>query len=640
MKREIVLSNGRFFINIDSHLTIRDYYFPYIGMYNHLNSNPISIGVWFGNQFRWIGDSWETNFSYRDRSLVAMITTLHRELGVKLTIHATIHKYSDILIYQIDLENLNQEKREYKLCFYHSFNLNESDIGNTAYYNPKLNGLIHYKGKTYIYISSQGDGYTYTVSKRNHSTGSWKEIEEGELRKTKIMQGEIDSGWCIVGNVGGKQKKRVFYYHIVGRRYEDIVETKEKLDREGLEHLLEETDDFWNNWINTKRALISPIPLDVKSMYQRSLLVIRAHFDNDGAVVAANDTSIYKFNKDHYSYLWPRDGAFTCIPMDNAGYTNLTKKFFEFCRKHITEEGFLLHKYSPDGTAGSSWHPWSDEEENYQLPIQEDETSLVIVALYNHYLNTRDVEFIDFMYSGFVRKAANFLCMYTDEKTGLPLPSYDLWEERRGIFTYTASSVYAGLVSASSLAKLVGNREESIMYREMAERIREAILDYMYDKETGRFLRGIYLSKDGELIKDRTVESSLLLLSDFGVISPDDYRMENTVKAVEEKLWIRGGIGGLARYENDYYHRVSDQFPGNPWIITTLWLANYYTDTDRIDKSLELINWVIKRKSQAGLLAEQYHPTSGEPLSVCPLVWSHASFVYTVQKLNKRLSKE
>lgn len=116
--------------------------------------------------------------------------------------------------------------------------------------------------------------------------------------------------------------------------------------------------------------------------------------------------------------------------------------------------------------------------------------------------------------------------------------------------------------------------------------------------------------------------------------------MENTVKAIEDKLWIRGGIGGIARYENDYYHKVSDDFPGNPWIITTLWLANYYIDIDRLDRSFELINWVLKRKSQAGLLAEQYHPTTGEPLSVCPLVWSHASFAYTIQKLARKLHKD
>ncbi|WP_028950133.1 glycoside hydrolase family 15 protein [Sulfurihydrogenibium subterraneum] len=637
MKKEIVLSNGKFFINIDKDLAIRDFYFPYVGMYNHLNSQANSIGVWVNGKFKWIDKSWQKKFDYNENSLVAKLQAVSEELQVRLDFTTAIHKYSDILIHQVKITNLSTEKQDFKVFFYHCFRLNESEIGNTAYYDPRLKGLIHYKGATYIYISSEGLDYEYTVSKKNHEIGAWKEIESGNLSKTKIMQGEIDSAWGVKGQIQPLESKEFFYYILVGKKYEDIVNIKKKVEREGLKHLLEETDEYWKGWIKTKDRLLPSLSKDLKNQYYRSLLIIRAHFDNEGAVVAANDTSIYKFNKDHYSYLWPRDGAFICMTLDNAGYTSLTQKFYKFCKKHITEEGFLLHKYSPDGTAGSSWHPWCDEDENYQLPIQEDETALVVLALYNHYLNSKDIEFIDMMYNGFVRKAANFMANYTDPDTNLPLESYDLWEERRGIFTYTASTVYAGLVAASKIASLVGNKEESLIYKEEAEKIREGILKYLYDEETGRFLRGIYRDKNGNLIKDKTLESSLLLVHEFGIVEPEDYRMINTVKAIEEGLWIKDGIGGLARYENDYYHRVSDNVPGNPWIITTLWLANWYTEVGLFDKTFSLLNWVLKRKTQAGLLAEQYNPFTEEPLSVCPLTWSHSSFCYSVQKLNKKL---
>jgi len=640
MKKEIVLSNGKFFINIDKDLAIRDFYFPYVGMYNHLNSQANSIGVWVGGKFRWIDDSWQKSFDYDENSLVAKLQAISEELQIKLDFTTAIHKYSDILIHKVKVTNLSMEKQDFKVFFYHCFRLNESEIGNTAYYDPKLKGLIHYKGATYIYISSEGLEYEYTVSKKNHETGAWKEIESGKLLKTKIIQGEIDSAWGVKGELLPLESKEFFYYILVGKRYEDIVNLKKKVEREGLQHLLEETDEYWKGWIKTKDRLLPSLSKDLKNQYYRSLLIIRSHFDNEGAVVAANDTSIYKFNKDHYSYLWPRDGAFICMTLDNAGYTNLTQKFYKFCKKHITEEGYLLHKYSPDGTAGSSWHPWCDEDENYQLPIQEDETALVIFALYNHYINSKDIEFIDMMYNGFVRKAANFMVNYTDPNTNLPLESYDLWEERRGVFTYTASTVYAGLLSASKLAYLVGNKEEGLIYEEKAEKIREGILKYLYDEESGRFLRGIYQDKNGNIIKDKTLESSLLLIHEFGVVDPKDYRMINTVKAIKEGLWIKEGIGGLARYENDYYHRVSDNVPGNPWIITTLWLANWYTEVGLFDKTFSLLNWVLKRKTQAGLLAEQYNPFTGEPLSVCPLTWSHSSFCYSVQKLNKKLIQQ
>ncbi len=257
MKKEIVLSNGKFFVNIDKDVAIRDFYFPYVGMYNHLNSQANSIGVLVNGKFRWIDDNWQKFFDYEENSLVAKITAINEELQIKLELTSTIHKYSDILIHKIKITNLSIEKQDFKVFFYHCFRLNESEIGNTAYYDPKLKGLIHYKGSTYIYISSEGLDYEYTVSKKNHETGSWKEIESGNLSKTKIMQGEIDSAWGVKGELEPLQSKEFFYYIVVGKRYEDIENIKKKIEMEGLDHLLQETDDYWKSWIKTKDRLIS-----------------------------------------------------------------------------------------------------------------------------------------------------------------------------------------------------------------------------------------------------------------------------------------------------------------------------------------------------------------------------------------------
>ncbi len=639
MGREIILSNGRMFINFDRHLNMRDFYFPYVGLYNHLNGNANGIGVWIDGHFSWLNDSWEFEYRYVKKTLISNVVAKNTELGIELHIQDTIHKYATVFLRRIKVVNLLPDKRYIKLFFYHNFNLNETEIGNTAYYHPKLKSLIHYKGNTYLLISACDEemnyDFEYTVSKRTENSGSWQEIQEGKLQKRKIIQGEIDSALGIGGEVD--RERDFFYYIVAGKNYDEIKSLNQKVRKDGIKHLIEETASFWRAWITEKDIVHPSISQDIKSLYYRSLLIVRAHIDKNGAIIAANDTSIYKFNKDHYSYLWPRDGAFTSVALDRAGYTNITKNFFRFCAEHITDEGFLLHKYSPDGSAGSSWHPWCDENENYQLPIQEDETALVIWALYEHYKASKDIDFIDEMYNKLVRPAANFMVSYRDEETGLPKESYDLWEERRGILTYTCSTVYAGLYSASNLADLTGNHEEASTYRKVANEIRKAIINYLYDEESGRFVRMIHRYRDGRWIKDKTVESSLALISEFGVLPENDQRVVNTIKSIEKYLWIKDGIGGIARYEGDYYHRVDEKLPGNPWIVTTLWLANWYIEVEEYEKALELLNWVMKRKSQAGLLAEQYNPYTGEPLSVMPLTWSHSSFCYTVQKLNKKL---
>ena len=93
-------------------------------------------------------------------------------------------------------------------------------------------------------------------------------------------------------------------------------------------------------------------------LYKRSLLVLRTHIDEGGAVIAATDSDIAQFGRDTYCYMWPRDGALVAHALDLAGFGVPTSRFYEFCASIITKEGFFLHKFNPDGSLGSSWHPW------------------------------------------------------------------------------------------------------------------------------------------------------------------------------------------------------------------------------------------------------------------------------------------
>lgn len=46
-----------------------------------------------------------------------------------------------------------------------------------------------------------------------------------------------------------------------------------------------------------------------------------------------------------------------------------------------------------------------------------------------------------------------------------------------------------------------------------------------------------------------------------------------SMEAVRSRLWEKSEVGGMARYENDPYHRLSDDplcVLGNPWFICTL----------------------------------------------------------------------
>lgn len=270
------------------------------------------------------------------------------------------------------------------------------------------------------------------------------------------------------------------------------------------------------------------------------------------------------------------------------------------------------------------------------FPIQEDETALVVWAIWHHYKIHRDIEAIRPFYSPFVERAADFLLSFRDDHTGLPLPCYDLWEERRGVFTYTAATVIGGLEAAAGLAELFHEAERAGAYRSGAREVREAIDRHLYSARDGRYARGI-LFRNGLQVHDATVDASLLGLVTFGGYDPHDPQVAGTARAVEEKLWNPAGAGGLARYQGDDYQRTGgrNDVPGNPWVVCTLWLAQYRIAAARnlqeLRLALPILEWVVEHALPSGVLPEQLHPESGEIVSVSPLTWSHGTLVAAVR---------
>src|SRR5262249_11981392 len=157
----------------------------------------------------------------------------------------------------------------------------------------------------------------------------------------------------------------------------------------------------------------------------------------------------------------------------------------------------------------------------------------------------------------------DFLARYRDPATGLPAPSWDLWEERRSVSAFAVGAVLGGLTAAVRFAEGLGDRPRARSWKVALDEVREAADRYLWRPELGRFARPVTPRDGGEVDVDPVVDVALHGLWAFGGYAADDPRILATMKAVESTLAVHTPIGGLARYENDYYHRASDQVPGN-----------------------------------------------------------------------------
>ena len=647
MPRDIPVGNGSLLVNFDQTYQLRDLYWPHVGQENHTNGHPSRFGVWVDGQFHWVhDDGWQRTLDYARDTLVTQVTLHHPDLALRLVCQDVVDFHEDLYLRQIVVHNEADREREVRLLFTQDFHISGHEVGDSAYYEPERGAVLHYKGQRWFLINmakEEGDGWALGVDQwavgikeMQCKEGTWRDAEDGHLSGNAVAQGSVDSAVALHLTVPARGQATGWYWIAVGEDFGEVTRLNRAVRQKGPSAFLERTRNYWALWATKEDEEFADLPHPVCDLYRRSLLVLRTQIDNDGAIIAANDFDIARFARDTYSYMWPRDGALVAFALIDAGYSEVTRRFFDFCHRVITNEGYLLHKYNPDGSLASSWHGWY-RDGHKELPVQEDETALVLWALWRHFERFRDIEFIKPHYRGLICRAADWLTAYRDQDSGLPLPSWDLWEERRGVLAWTVSATWGGLQAAANFAEAFGEDGLAATYRRAADEIRAGAEAHLWRSDLGRFVRMINKREDGGWDVDPTIDASLFGLWYFGMFAPDDPRIVATTQAVRDRLWVKTELGGVARYENDYYHQISEDVvnvPGNPWFICTLWLAQWHIATaqtvDDLKPALDILDWAEAHALPSGVMAEQVHPYSNEPLSVSPLTWSHATLVATV----------
>jgi len=650
MSRHLVLGNGRVLVGMDKDAHIRNFYYPYPGEEDHVRGHHHRIGVWVDGKFSWFSDpGWEKSLKYKKDTLVTEVVFSNKYLGIEVVVNDAVFHKKDIFLKKIKVKNLNPEKKTIKLFLNQHFHVGGSDIGDTVYYHPFTKSMIFYKGKNYFLIngSHKEEGfseYAAGAADEGAKEGTYKDAENGKLSGNPIEHGSVDSTISFNFESEFDSEKIIYYWITIGNKFQEVKKLNDFVLKETPSRLMELTEKYWKRWANKNKIDLSNLDQEITDFFKRSLLIVRTHTANNGAIIASSDANLLTHKKDTYNYVWPRDGAMISRSLDRAGYKNITDSFFGFCNDIQSKEGYLFHKYLPDGSLGSSWHSWLKENKP-QLPIQEDETALLVDALWKRYQVYKNKREMKTFYKQFIKKAADFMCDFRDKETGLPKESYDLWEEKLGVHTFTCATTYAGLIAAHNFAKEFKQKDDAKKYQDIAEEMRKAIIKYLYDEKQKRFIKGIYHKETKGWLKDKTIDISTLYgVFEYNILNIDDPKIENTFKKTLEKLsYTYGDVDVLIRYEDDNYFRQNKEIKGNIWFISTLWLAEYYVKKAKnlhdLEKVLNIFRWVIKHSLESGILSEQINPLTEEHLSVTPLIWSHTSFITAVTKYLEKLDE-
>jgi GH15 family glucan-1,4-alpha-glucosidase len=630
MGRPVVLSNGQLFVGLDEIGLVHDFYYPYVGLENLTNARSSShkIGVWVDGTFSWTDDgSWDVHIDFEDDALVSNIKLQSQNLGISLHFQDFVDNEYNSLIRHIVITNEFDTERDVRLFMHQVFQISHQGRGDTAMYVPDANYVLDYKGRYCLLIAgkySDGTDFDqYAVGNYGieGKAGTFKDAEDGELSQNPVEHGGVDSVIRFAKRLAGGSSAVIDYWIIAASSQTDAETVHTQYKTSSMADRLRHVQQDWEQWLNGGNV---KIPDFHKRSIQHSILVIKAHCDARGSVLASGDSSIFNYGRDYYCYCWPRDAAYALWPLMRLGHFDEARSFLEFARDTMHPDGYLMHKYQPDRAIGSTWHPLVHGRRK-ELAIQEDETASVLYMIGEYYQASQDLTFVENLFHSFIVPCANFLCSYIDEETGLPHASYDLWEEK-------FLTVIAGLQTAAKLAKLIDAPDDGVRWKKTADRIKDN-LGLLY--RNGYFVKGLLLQENGDIEYDETLDiSSLYGPYMYAGLSLDDERLTSTAQQVEQRILNVTPSGGVLRYEHDSYFLAKKQYIGNPWIVSTLWLSQYYGAVGQSEKAMELLQWGLNRELPSGVLSEQFDPETATPLGVTPLVWSHAEMVNTILDLS------
>jgi oligosaccharide amylase len=589
---------------------------------------------------------WKSSQRYLDNTNIldtALSSTTHH---LKVIQSDFVIPNRDILVRNFEFNNEGEKSKTIAFFVYCYFNIEESAIQNSAYVDYTNESLVFFRRK--IYLALGGSGYPlagYQCGRRGTDTDPYHDAAKGLLRGNRdhILQNAGSLSWDL-GELKPQEHKTITLYLAAGKNEEQVKSLLSEARSQEGSCWLRETRQYWHGWL--KPVLHQKIEHRAGA-FKRSLLAMKLMLNkNSGAPIAAPEFDPHHTSCGGYGYCWPRDAVYIAAALDEAGYHDPAARLYYFAKSVQDRDGNWHQRYFTDGSVAPFWGK------------QIDQVGSVLWGYKHHYGITGDDRFLQDIWPS-LAAGADYLSNNI-QGNGLPAVSIDPWEDTYSQGTYSAAAVCAGLKAASDIAGLYGEKEMSKHWLASSARVMESILKYQWSDRRSSFMRGVnhmvqedtlgynpgsvgkvYTTKDPTGLyqfqwtnEDARIDAALLGLAyPFAVLNPNDKKMAATAQAIEEKLWNLK-TGGIHRYEGDTYRG------GNPWLITTLWLAIYHCIAGNRSRAEELCQWSLAQANQHLLLPEQADKHTGGPAWVMPLNWSHAMFVLAHLALDGRLSAQ
>jgi len=546
-----------------------------------------------------------------------------------------LNTYFNLKILQTDYVSIKENIiiKKYKFTNENTIDLNLNMIAHSALEttpNNRISGMC--KNDTLMQYNHEYTMCTFSKEKLLSSqiNNTKANIAEGQIWDKDYVGMSSDSSISYDLGVLKPNETREFelYIYIDDNKNgpDGLEKTVERIRKLDFKTEYESVKKYWKKYVKDHNGLElnlaeTPKNRKIKEIYVRTILLYSLLTNGEtGGISAAVEIDENLSQCGGYDYCWPRDAVFITYAMDILNMKKEVEKFYKnFCKNTQSRNGMWEQRFYTDGRLAPCW--------GYQI----DETASVVFGIYNHYVETKDKKFLKDNLK-MCEKAVKYLEKYIDDiledKNEMHV-SYDLWEMQEGTSIYAVSSIFAAFNSMIKIyeelkEEFTKNRvkqenvnKEKENLRETNVKIREYILKSFYDESKKSFIRNI---------DDKKMDISILgAVIPFEVFTAKEKKVLNTIEKIN--MTLRTYTGGYTRFEGDHYRG------GKPWVIATLWMANYYIEINEKQKAKECFDYVLKTSAKHGFLAEQINNETMKPDWVIGLGWSHAMFIIVLKKM-------
>jgi GH15 family glucan-1,4-alpha-glucosidase len=405
---------------------------------------------------------------------------------------------------------------------------------------------------------------------------------------------------------------------------EPIESSVDALSRE----FLERTREFWIGWVRGLAVSYEWQPDIIRAAISLKLCT----FEETGAITAALTTSIPEAPNTprtwDYRFCWLRDAYFVIRALNRLGATQSMEHYLDYITTIIADAQSPLRP-----VYGIVHNDTSDEQIAPELKgflgmgpvrignlasnqLQHDAYGSVILGAAQMFVDQRLPRMGDLsLFRDLEHLGQQARRLYREPDAGI-------WEYRgrQRIHTHSATMCWVACDRLARIAVLLGLTERAAFWKQSAERIRGEILTRAWSEKRGAFTGAFDHSE---------LDASVLLLAEFGLVTPDDPRFVKTCDAIGGEL-MRNGM--ILRYaaEDDF------GLPESSFLACQFWYIDALASIGRTDQARELFTELLSHRNTFGMLSEDLHPATGELWGNIPQTYSMAGLINSAITLSRR----